>query len=128
MENPVEAWVLMALVHKDIDDFDYKNALVLAERLCALDKDNDEYRFLYAKCLFLLNDCNGSYSVLKDTTSIPCRNLFARSCLDLGNQADSMDTKQTFWREGVKALTAALDMHKRDFPNTHYWGDGNTPV
>ncbi|KAI8142454.1 hypothetical protein BJV82DRAFT_516862 [Fennellomyces sp. T-0311] len=123
MENPVEAWVLMALIHKDIDDFDYKNALVLAERLYALDRDNDEYRFLYAKCLYLLNDCNGSYSVLKDTDSIPCRNLFARSCLDLGNQTEAMDAKQTFWREGVKALTAALDMHKRDFSDTHYWGD-----
>ncbi|KAI9491068.1 hypothetical protein BDB00DRAFT_767768 [Zychaea mexicana] len=126
MENPVEAWVLMALVNKDIDDFDYKNALLLAERLHALDKTNDEYKFLYAKCLFLLSDYNGSYSVLKTANSIPCRNLFAKSCLELGNQeqaGESMEPRQAFWREGVKALTTALDMHKRDFSDVHYWGD-----
>ena len=126
MENPVEAWVLMALVNKDLDDFDYKNALILAERLHALDKNNDEYRFLYAKCLYLLNDFNGSYSVLKSAESIPCRNLYARSCLQLGNEAGAdNETQQTFWREGVKALTTALEMHKGDFSDVHYWGDGN---
>ncbi|KAG2227113.1 hypothetical protein INT45_003843 [Circinella minor] len=129
MENPVEAWVLMALVNKDVDDFDYKNALLLAERLHALDKNNDEYRFLYAKCLYLLNDYNGSYSVLKSAESISCRNLYARSCLKLGNEAEAdNETRQTFWREGVKALTTALEMHKRDFSDIHYWGDDLSSV
>ncbi|KAI8081581.1 uncharacterized protein BX664DRAFT_285703 [Halteromyces radiatus] len=125
--NSVEVWVLMALIYKDIDDFDYKNAVVLAERLYAVDKINQEYQLIYAKCLYLLHDYNGTYDVLKNTTSIPCRHLFARSCLELGNLADKTDRKSYFWQAGVEALKRAM----QDYPNLeakHNWADDLTSV
>ncbi|KAI8334963.1 hypothetical protein BC941DRAFT_430791 [Chlamydoabsidia padenii] len=126
----LEGWVLMALIYKDIDDFDYKNALVLSERLYAVDKSNQDFRLLYAKCLYLLGDFNGTYAVLKDdnnnnTTSIPCRYLFARSCLELGILADKTEKRLFYWRSGVQALDLAL----KDYSNgAHNWADDLTCV
>ncbi|KAI9314872.1 hypothetical protein BX666DRAFT_2029115 [Dichotomocladium elegans] len=123
MSSSVEAWVLMALVYKDLDDFDYRNALLLAERLYAIDKSNNDYRFVYAKCLHLLNDYNGGYAVLKDSRSISCLHLFAKCCLDLGQKEANASERQKYWSEGAKALHRALELHKTQFPQDHYWGD-----
>ncbi|KAG0163751.1 anaphase-promoting complex subunit cdc27 [Apophysomyces sp. BC1015] len=121
--SSVDAWVLMALIYKDMDDLDYRNALTLSERLYAMDKTNEEYRFLYAKCLHLISDYDGSYLLLQNTKSVPCLNLFARSCLDLGNRQESYERRQTLWREGVAALDTAIKQHKGDTPEKHAWGD-----
>lgn len=123
-QSSVEAWVLMSLVYKDLDDFDYRNALMLAERLYAIDDNNEDYRFLYAKCLHLLNDYDGSYAVLKGSESIICRHLFARSCLDLGNrQVGSFSDRQAYWSEGVKALHGALELYNQQCSSDHHWSD-----
>ena len=125
-QSSVEAWVLMSLIYKDLDDFDYRNALMLAERLYAIDDNTEDYRFLYAKCLHLLNDYDGSYAVLKGSQSIVCRHLFARSCLDLGNrQVGSFSDRQAYWSEGVKALHGALELYNQQCSSDHHWSDGN---
>lgn len=120
-EQPVEAWVLMALVHKDLDDFDYRNALLLAERLYAIDKSNEDYRLLYGKCLYLMNDYNGTYSVLQGTKSVPCVYLFARSCLELGNRQVTSEKQRLFWSDGCMVLLEAI---KQCESEPHCWGDG----
>lgn len=122
--NSVEAWVLMALVYRDLDDFDYDNALVLAERLYALEKDNEDYRFLYAKCLFVLQDYTASYRVLKNARTIPSLNLFAKSCLELGKLEENVEGRRYIWNEGAQALITALNLYDKTMPNKHFWGDG----
>ncbi|KAF7722318.1 hypothetical protein EC973_003442 [Apophysomyces ossiformis] len=122
--NSVEAWVLMALVYKDLDDLDYRNALSLSERLYGMDKSNEDYKFLYAKSLHLMRDIDGSYLLLRNAKSVPCLNLFARSCLDLGNLQESYERRQALWREGVAALDSAIKQCQEDLPEDHSWGDG----
>jgi hypothetical protein len=97
-----------------------------------MDKDNQDFRLLYAKCLYLLGDYNGTFAVLKDNNnnsninnavkSIPCRHLFARSCLELGNLADKTEKSSFYWRSGVQALDLALKDYAKE--TTHNWANG----
>lgn len=119
----IESWILMSLIYRDIDDRDYKNAILLSERLYAIDTTNPQYQLLYASCLFHSLDYNASYAVLKAVKSIPCLNLFAKSCLELGNTEESEERQRMFWEEGVQALRLALSMNEQ--PEKTYWGDGN---
>ncbi|OBZ83747.1 Cell division cycle protein 27 [Choanephora cucurbitarum] len=117
----IETWTLMGLIYRDMDDGDYRNALLLSERLFAIDTQSTAYRFLYAKSLYHNLDYHASYLVTKGSDSPACVNLFAQSCLQLGPLQDSTETKRQYWLEGVKALKKVLE--KSD--DTVYWGDGD---
>jgi hypothetical protein len=103
-----ERWVLMALIFKDLDDYDFTNALVLAERLFAIDNACEDFRLLYAKCHYMLEDYNAAHDLLKPATTIPCRYLYARTCLNLGHWKEDNDAKLSYWREGIQSLQQAL--------------------
>lgn len=119
--SSAESWTLMSFVHRDLDDGDYRNALFLSERLYAIDNDNTHYKFLYAKCLYHSLDYTASYSILKGVDSINCLNLFAQSCLELGNIEEIKDKQRMLWEEGVLALRTALN--SKDLQEKIYWGD-----
>lgn len=126
----MDACVLMALIHRFLDEFEYDDALLLAERLYALDTRCEEYQVLYAKCLYLLRDFNGAYCVLKEAKTIPGLHLFARSCLDLGLQQNPLDNKEDaektdrrVWSEGARALQLAIQLHKQNETETQ-WSQG----
>ncbi|KAI8065630.1 hypothetical protein BC940DRAFT_303882 [Gongronella butleri] len=119
--HSIDAWVLMALVYKDLDDMDYANALLLSERLYAIDETNSDYRCVYGKCLYALQDYNGAYDVLKDTDSVPCLHLFARACLALGDLSDAAETKHKFFRQGIHAVQHALKLHTSQ--PSYPWGN-----
>ncbi|GAN08642.1 hypothetical protein MAM1_0216d08157 [Mucor ambiguus] len=111
----------MAIINRDMDDGDVKNAILLSERLYAIDNTNPQYKFLYAKCLFQSLDYNATYTILKSVQSIPCLNLFAKSCLELGNSEESDEMQRLYWGEGAQALRLALSMN--DLPQKTHWGD-----
>ncbi|KAI8364947.1 hypothetical protein BD560DRAFT_333011 [Blakeslea trispora] len=115
----IEAWTLMSFIYRDMDDGDYKNALLLSERLFAIENQSATYRFLYAKSLYLNLDYHASYLVSKGSDSLACVSLFAQSCLQLGPLQDNTETKRRYWLEGVKALRKALERHN----DTVYWGN-----
>ncbi|KAI7904030.1 uncharacterized protein BX663DRAFT_506150 [Cokeromyces recurvatus] len=117
----IESWVLMSLIYRDLDDGDYRNALLLAERLYALDNQNKYYKLLYADCLFHCLDYTASYTILKSVKSIPCLNLFAKSCLELGNTEKLPEKQRELWEEGVQSLQLALSLP--EIPQTIHWGD-----
>ncbi|KAG2237222.1 hypothetical protein INT48_006626 [Thamnidium elegans] len=117
----IEAWTLLALIYRDLDDKDYRNALFLAERLYAINNQNTHYVHIYANCLFHLLDYSASYTVLKTARSIPCLNLFAKSCYELGNLEESNEKQRFYWEEGSQALRVALSMD--ELPEDVYWGD-----
>jgi hypothetical protein len=121
--SSIESWTLMSLIYRDLDDGDYRNALLLSERLYAINNQNTHYKFLYAKCLYHCLDYTASYTVLKTVQSIPCLNLFAKSCLELGNLEESKEKQRILWEEGVQALRLALSME--ELPKKVYWGDGS---
>lgn len=121
-KSSIESWTLMALVYRDLDDGDYRNALFLSERLYAVNKENTHYKYLYANCLYHCLDYTASYSILKTVKSIPCLNLFAKSCLELGNLEETSEKQRILWEEGVQALQIALSMNET---KEVYWGDGN---
>ncbi|KAI8373218.1 uncharacterized protein BYT42DRAFT_647142 [Radiomyces spectabilis] len=121
--HSVDAWLLMALVHRNLDDLKFQNAMMLSERLYAIDKNNNEYRYLYAKSLYLRHDYDASYSVLSTAFSIPCLYLFGLSCLDLGKRGTDKDNNRRVWLEGVKAVTAALEQHPEQSTHAHAWGN-----
>lgn len=122
-DTSIEAWVLIALVYRDLDDGDYQNTLFLAERLYAIDNKNDYYAFLYAKCLYQNLDYMASYSVLKPFKSVSCLNLFAENCIKLSNYPESKEEEnRRLWNEGVDALCLALS--SKDLQQKIYWGDG----
>ncbi|KAG2236703.1 hypothetical protein INT48_000701 [Thamnidium elegans] len=117
-----EAWTLTALVYRDLDDGDYQNALFLAERLYAIDKKNEHYTFLYAKCLYHNLDYMASYSILRSFKSIPCLKLFAETCIKLSNNPNCDEGEKCRLRnEGVDALSLALS--SKDLLQKVYWGD-----
>lgn len=122
-KSSVESWTLLALIYRDLDDGDYNNALFLSERLYAMNNQNPHYKFLYAKCLYNLLDYTACYTILKTVNSIPCLNLFAKSCLELGNIEESYDKQRSLWKEGTQALLVALGLDKSI---QVYWGDGKT--
>ncbi|KAI8970465.1 hypothetical protein BDF20DRAFT_891462 [Mycotypha africana] len=104
------SYILTSLIYRDLDDGDHNNALILAERLFALNNDNDYYRFVYAKCLYQLKDYSAVYTLLNCSTSVPNLNLFAKSCLELGLLVRSSAKQHQYWKDGVKALKAALSL------------------
>lgn len=118
----IESWTLLALIYRDLDDGDYRNGLFLAERLYAIDHNNTHYQYVYANCLFHLLDYSASYTVLKPAKSIPCLNLFAKSCYELGNLEESYEKQRKYWEEGSQALRLALSLD--ELPQEIYWGDG----
>ncbi|KAI8641660.1 hypothetical protein BD408DRAFT_444096 [Parasitella parasitica] len=120
-DTSIESWTLMSLIYRDMDDGDYKNAILLSERLYAIDNTNQQYQFLYACCLFHSLDYNASYTILKSVKSIPCLNLFAKSCLELGNSEESYEKQRILWDEGVQALRLAFS--SKELPTNTYWGD-----
>lgn len=120
-ETSHEAWILMSLTYRNLDDEDISDALMLAERLYGIDKSNSFYQFLYAKCLFRQSDYMASYGILNNNSSIPCLYLFAKSCLELGNMEEEMVDKRRYWEEGVEALIKLL---KEMGDEETYWGDG----
>ncbi|CEP08203.1 hypothetical protein [Parasitella parasitica] len=120
-DTSIESWTLMSLIYRDMDDGDYKNAILLSERLYAIDNTNQQYQFLYASCLFHSLDYTATYTILKTVKSIPCLNLFAKSCLELGNTEDSYEKQRILWDEGVQALRLALSLN--ELPKKIYWGD-----
>jgi hypothetical protein len=122
--SSIESWTILALVYRDIDDGDYRNALFLAERLYAIDNENTHYKYIYANCLYHCLDYTASYTILKAVKSIPCLNLFAKSCLELGNLEESNEKQRMLWEEGVQALLLALSLN--DLPKEVYWGDGKS--
>lgn len=120
--SSIESWTLMSLAYRDLDDGDYRNALILSERLYAIDNHNTHYKFLYAKCLYHNLDYTASYSILKGIDSIPCLNLFAKSCLELGNIEEVDERQRMLWEEGIQALRVALS--SKNLSKKVYWGDG----
>lgn len=121
-DTSIEAYTLMSIINRDMDDGDVKNAILLSERLYAIDNSNPQYKFLYAKCLYQSLDYNATYTILKSVQSIPCLNLFAKSCLHLGNSDESDEMQRLYWSEGIQALRSALAM--TDLPQKTHWGDG----
>jgi len=121
-DTSIEAYTLMSIINRDMDDGDVKNAILLSERLYAIDNSNPQYKFLYANCLYQSLDYNATHTILKSVQSIPCLNLFAKSCLELGNSEESSEMQRTYWDEGVQALRLALSMN--ELPKKTYWGDG----
>ncbi|KAF1807300.1 hypothetical protein V8B55DRAFT_1464414 [Mucor lusitanicus] len=120
-DTSIEAYTLMSIINRDMDDGDVKNAILLSERLYAIDNSNPQYKFLYAKCLYQSLDYNATYTILKSVQSIPCLNLFAKSCLHLGNSDESDEMQRLYWSEGIQALRSALAM--TDLPQKTHWGD-----
>ncbi|KAI9019546.1 hypothetical protein CLU79DRAFT_757748 [Phycomyces nitens] len=118
-----EAWCLLSLINKDIDQFNYKNAILLSERLYSIDRGNEDYKFMYAKSLFLNGDLNGAHRVLLKSFSIQCVNLFSRCCLILGDKENAEENKIQLWRQGVKALKDIISSKKEETRDSHSWGD-----
>lgn len=119
----MEACTLIGLVYRDLDDGDYQNALFLAERLYAIDKKREHYTFLYANCLYYNLDYMACYSVLRSFKSVPCLNLFAKTCIKLSNNSKYDEKeKHRLLNEGVDALLLALS--SKYLPQKVYWGDG----
>lgn len=106
--SSVESWVLLTLINRDLDDGDYHNALLLSERLFAIDTQHSYYRFLYATCLFRTLDYSGTYMILRTDRSVTSLNLFAKSCLELAKIEQDKSKKRVFLEEGVEALSLAL--------------------
>lgn len=121
-KSSIESWTLLALINRDLDDQDYNNAVVLSERLYAIDNDNPHYKYVYAKSLFCISDYIACYTIIRADQSIPCLNLFAKCCLELGHIEESHDKQRTLWQEGTQALRAALK--SSTLPKEVYWGDG----
>ncbi|KAI7870159.1 hypothetical protein BDF14DRAFT_1775163 [Spinellus fusiger] len=121
--DKTEVLCLIALINKELDDFDLRNAAILAERLYAIDRTHEDYRFLYAKCHFLNGDFSATNKILKDSESIPCVNLFAKSCLLLGNVESCKEKQKQLWRAGIKRLTHVLDTLEEVPRVAYHWGD-----
>lgn len=77
---------------------------------------------MYATCLFHCLDYNASYTILKAAKSVPCLNLFAKSCLELGKLEESKERQRQLWEDGVQALLLALSLN--ELPEQVFWGDG----
>ncbi|OAD76709.1 hypothetical protein PHYBLDRAFT_142223 [Phycomyces blakesleeanus NRRL 1555(-)] len=118
-----EAWCLLSLINKDIDQFYYKNAILLAERLYSIDRTNEDYKFIYAKSLFLNDDLNAAYRILLKSSSIPCVNLFSRCCLILGDREKTDKNKTQLWRQGVQSLKSIINSMEEETRESHSWGD-----
>ncbi|KAI8874559.1 hypothetical protein K501DRAFT_104358, partial [Backusella circina FSU 941] len=119
-DTSYEAWVLMALVNRNLDDEDTSDALMLAERIYGIDKTNSFYQYLYAKCLFRQADYMGSYGVLISNETIPCLYLFAKSCSELGNMEEDMSERRRYWEVGIESLLRALEQVAHE---ENSWGD-----
>ncbi|KAI8978537.1 hypothetical protein BDB01DRAFT_799126 [Pilobolus umbonatus] len=115
----IDAWILMSLVYRDLDDKDYTNALLLSERLYAIDKTNPDYKYSYGLCLFYSLDYTAAYSVLDHPPNVQCAYLFAKSCYELGKR-ERDERKRTVWEDGVDALKAGF-MSLQD-TDTLQWG------
>ncbi|KAI7894620.1 uncharacterized protein EV154DRAFT_438092 [Mucor mucedo] len=120
-KSSIESWTLLALINRDLDDQDYNNALLLSERLYAIDNDNSHFKYVYAKSLFSISDYTACYTIIKSDQSIPCLNLFAKCCLELGLIEESQDKQRTLWQEGTQAIQTAL--RSNAIPKEVYWGD-----
>ncbi|CAO3697154.1 unnamed protein product [Rhizopus stolonifer] len=117
--SSVESWVLMSLIYRDLDDKDYNNALLLSERLFAIDNQNSYYRFLYGTCLFQTCNYSGSYLLLRNDKSLACLNLFAKSCAFLLRSEKDEDKRESMAVEAIQALTFALNQPAK----TLLWAD-----
>ena len=118
--SSAESFVLLSFIYRDLDDRDFKNGLLLSERLFAIDNKNSLYRFLYATCLISLLDYFASYTLLKNDPSVPCLSLFAESCLHLANAEQQKEKQRRLLEEGVQAATLALAQTTTGDSNT-FW-------
>ncbi|EIE88634.1 hypothetical protein RO3G_13345 [Rhizopus delemar RA 99-880] len=118
--SSAESFVLLSFIYRDLDDRDFKNGLLLSERLFAMDNKNSLYRFLYATCLISLLDYFASYTLLKNDPSVPCLSLFAESCLHLANAEQQKEKQRRLLEEGVQAATLALAQSTTGDANT-FW-------
>ncbi|KAI9282759.1 hypothetical protein BY458DRAFT_531135 [Sporodiniella umbellata] len=112
--SSTESWILMSLVHRDLDDKDYNNALLLSERLFAIDNRNSYFRFLYAVCLFESSDYFASYMLLQHDKSVFCLSLFSKSCLQYSRTSIDDDIKDRVVNEGIFAIKSALEKTLHD--------------
>ncbi|RIA95275.1 hypothetical protein C1645_816869 [Glomus cerebriforme] len=81
--NHLSFMPLENMIWNSLENYLYKNATFLAERLYAQDKTNENSRFLLATCYYRSGQRKAAYYLLNSAHSIKCKYLFAKCCLDL---------------------------------------------
>ncbi|CAH1766223.1 7206_t:CDS:10, partial [Entrophospora sp. SA101] len=71
-----------------LDNYLYKNAIYLTEKLYAQDHKNENLLFLLATCYYRSGQKKAAHWLLSEAQSIKCKYLFARCCLDLCKPED----------------------------------------
>jgi anaphase-promoting complex subunit 3 len=71
-----------------LDNYLYKNAIYLTEKLYAQDHTNEGLLFLLATCYYRSGQKKAAHLLLSEAQSIKCKYLFAKCCLDLGKSED----------------------------------------
>ncbi|PKC75688.1 TPR-like protein [Rhizophagus irregularis] len=81
--NHLSFMPLENMICNSLENYLYKNATFLAERLYAQDTTNENSRFLLATCYYRSGQRKAAYNLLNSANSIKCKYLFAKCCLDL---------------------------------------------
>lgn len=81
--NHLSFMPLENMICNSLENYLYKNATFLAERLYAQDTTNENSRFLLATCYYRSGQRKAAYNLLNNAHSIKCKYLFAKCCLDL---------------------------------------------
>ncbi|CAG8571030.1 17796_t:CDS:10 [Racocetra persica] len=76
------------MIWHSLDSHLYRNAIFLAERLHAQDRNNENSRFLLATCYYRNGQKKAAYMLLKEAQSVKCKYLFAKCCLDLNKAGE----------------------------------------
>lgn len=106
--NTNELWMLTRLVCEELANGKHESALELSKKLYSMNNSNPDYQYLYGKSLYSLKHYGTGYAILKDSNFVPCLYIFAKDCLELGDEEDSKIKGEAIWKEGEQALFFAL--------------------
>ncbi|CAG8517142.1 7634_t:CDS:2 [Ambispora gerdemannii] len=81
--HPMVAPQIERMIWHSLDNYLYRNATFLAERLYAFDKENENALYLLATCHYRSGNRKNAYKLLQGSHSPKCVYLFAKCCLEL---------------------------------------------
>ncbi|CAG8449157.1 6176_t:CDS:10 [Ambispora leptoticha] len=81
--HPMVAPQMERMIWHSLDNYLFRNATFLAERLYAFDKENENALYLLATCHYRSGNRKNAYKLLEGLRSPKCVYLFAKCCLEL---------------------------------------------
>ncbi|KAG9285708.1 hypothetical protein G9A89_002275 [Geosiphon pyriformis] len=114
--HPLVAPQLEGMIWHSLDNYMYRNAIFLAERLFAYDKKDENSLFLLATSYYRSGNRKAAFCLLNNARTPKCVYLFAKCCLELDKADCGRDKLSSILPEveGYSSLDASGDCSKSD--------------